>query len=150
LRDRKEDLGLLVAKLLAEMTPELMTFSPEAARALFTHSWPENIRELKRRLTMAVVLAKNGHIERSHMFGPNHDTCSGTSAPSRRPQTLPPVSRATLAQLEPEDVARREQIVHLLKEHRGNVTAVANALGKARVQVQRWIRRYGVDRRAPT
>jgi len=31
-----------------------------------------------------------------------------------------------------------------LREHRGNVTAVAKVLGKARVQVQRWMRRYNI------
>src|SRR5262249_6784903 len=53
LRERKEDLGLLVAQLLADAATEPMTFSPEAVRALFAHSWPENVRELKRRLTVA-------------------------------------------------------------------------------------------------
>jgi transcriptional regulator with GAF, ATPase, and Fis domain len=53
------------------------------------------------------------------------------------------------AALEPADVARRDEIVALLQQHGGNVTAVARAMGKARVQIQRWMRRYGIDRRSP-
>jgi transcriptional regulator with GAF, ATPase, and Fis domain len=44
------------------------------------------------------------------------------------------------------DRRRREEIVAALRENGGNVTAAAKALGKARVQVQRWMRRYGIDR----
>jgi len=32
-----------------------------------------------------------------------------------------------------------------LREHGGNITAVARALRKARFQVQRWIKRYRID-----
>ncbi len=32
-----------------------------------------------------------------------------------------------------------------LREHRGNATAVAREMGKARVQVQRWMRRFAID-----
>ena len=35
-----------------------------------------------------------------------------------------------------------EHLVALLHEHRGNVTAVARAMGKARMQIQRWLKRY--------
>jgi transposase-like protein len=35
--------------------------------------------------------------------------------------------------------------VAALRAHRGNVSAVARALGKARSQVQRWIREYRLD-----
>ncbi|HME92423.1 MAG TPA: helix-turn-helix domain-containing protein, partial [Myxococcaceae bacterium] len=43
------------------------------------------------------------------------------------------------------DRQRREEIRALLQQHGGNVTAVAQALGKARTQVQRWIKRYHLD-----
>jgi transcriptional regulator of acetoin/glycerol metabolism len=34
-----------------------------------------------------------------------------------------------------------------LREHHGNVTAVAKSLGKARMQVHRWMRRYNIEPR---
>ncbi|WP_437754858.1 sigma 54-interacting transcriptional regulator [Sorangium sp. So ce1389] len=45
----------------------------------------------------------------------------------------------------PEDDARRRELVALLVEHRGNITAVARAAGKARMQIQRWLKRYRID-----
>jgi transcriptional regulator of acetoin/glycerol metabolism len=40
---------------------------------------------------------------------------------------------------------RREQLAATLAAHRGNVSAIARSLGKARSQVQRWSRDHGLD-----
>ena len=48
------------------------------------------------------------------------------------------------ASLPPESERRREEIKALLREHGGNITAAAEAMGKARAQVQRWIKRYRI------
>jgi transposase-like protein len=37
------------------------------------------------------------------------------------------------------------RVARLSRDHGGNVTGVARALGKARAQVQRWLRRYRID-----
>jgi transcriptional regulator of acetoin/glycerol metabolism len=42
-------------------------------------------------------------------------------------------------------VERREQLIAALQAHRGNISAVARALGKARSQVQRWLHDYDLD-----
>jgi transposase-like protein len=34
--------------------------------------------------------------------------------------------------------------VVLLREHGGNVSAIARAAGRSRVQVHRWLRRFGL------
>jgi transposase-like protein len=44
-----------------------------------------------------------------------------------------------------EERRRHDELVVLLREHDGNVTAVARAMGKPRTQVQRWLRRLRVD-----
>src|SRR5690606_12068580 len=38
-----------------------------------------------------------------------------------------------------------EALRALLESHRGNVAAVGRELGKARMQIHRWMRRYGID-----
>ena len=43
------------------------------------------------------------------------------------------------------ELRHKDEICALLREHGGNVSAVARALGKARMQVQRWLKRYQVD-----
>jgi DNA-binding NtrC family response regulator len=131
LADRREDLGLLVAALLAPFPSA--TFTVAAARALMLWRWPLNVRELEKTLEAAAVLAGPGPIDLAHL-----------PAPMREPQARRPV-----AVLEPDelDAARRADLERLLAEHAGNVSAVARAMGKARMQIQRWLARYGLDPR---
>ena len=39
----------------------------------------------------------------------------------------------------------REELLALLRRHRGNVAEVARAFGKGRMQIHRWARRYDID-----
>ena len=47
--------------------------------------------------------------------------------------------------LSESDQKVRDQVVAALREHQGNVSAVARALDKDRKQIQRWIKRFGLD-----
>ena len=130
LRERREDLGALIAALLRRHAADrALRFSPAAARALFLHAWPLNVRELEKALALGIALAPDGVIDLPHL-----PAAIATARPRPAPE----------APLGEEEVRRREELVALLREHRGNVTAVAKVLGKARVQVQRWMRRYGI------
>ncbi len=61
LRDRKEDIPLLVDHFLAkycnENGREGLRFSPQAMKLLMDHDWPGNVRELENAVERAVVLA---------------------------------------------------------------------------------------------
>jgi len=39
---------------------------------------------------------------------------------------------------------RREELVALMRERKGNVAQVARDLGRARMQIHRWMKRYGI------
>jgi transcriptional regulator with GAF, ATPase, and Fis domain len=137
LRERREDLGLLTAALLQRhFAGRRVELLPEAARALLAYQWPLNVRELERCLQAAVVLAGDGPVALRHLP-------PAVAAPDDRQGKNGPVTAPLLAE---PDRRRREEIVAALREYGGNVTAAAKALGKARVQVQRWMRRYGIDR----
>ena len=41
--------------------------------------------------------------------------------------------------------AQMARLEALLTTHGGNVSAVARAMGKARMQIQRWMARFGFD-----
>ncbi len=130
LRDRREDLGLLISALLTRHTKQPLRFSVNAARALFAWDWPRNIRELEKVLERAIALASSGVIELEHL-----------------PLELskpPPAKRPSEDEL---DDARRAELEKWLTEHRGNISAVARSMGKARMQIQRWLKRYGLDAR---
>jgi len=68
LRYRKEDIDLLARHFAARMSLELgwrevPEFSAPASRALHSHSWPGNIRELKNVVERAVYASGGGTIE---------------------------------------------------------------------------------------
>ncbi len=143
LRERRADLGLLVGALLSRIAPERagrITLSVEAARILYSYRFPLNVRELESWLTTAVALAGDAPIRPEHFPEPltlgeeqgSDDDDSVEAESSPRPLT-------------PEQHAHRETVLALLREHHGNVSAVARAAGKARNQIQRWLRRYSLD-----
>jgi transcriptional regulator of acetoin/glycerol metabolism len=47
--------------------------------------------------------------------------------------------------LSPRDTQLRAELLEQLARHRGNLAEVARAMGKARMQVHRWCKRFGVD-----
>jgi transcriptional regulator with GAF, ATPase, and Fis domain len=137
LRDRRADLGLLIPALLRRAgAPPRVRFSREAARALFRWSWPHNVRELEKALALAVALAGEGRIEPAHL----PETVR--TAPEPRSD---PMAGHTARPLSEADVTRRTELIELLRAHHGNVSAVARQMGVARMQIQRWCRRFHLD-----
>ncbi len=125
--ERREDIGLIAAAVIQRALGEAahaVRFEREAARALFLHRWPLNVRELEQALRAALALAGP-----ERRIGPHH---------------LPEATRARGAQVT-GDPALRDQLIRLLAAHGGNISAVARELGKARVQVRRWCRRFAID-----
>jgi transcriptional regulator with GAF, ATPase, and Fis domain len=70
------------------------------------------------------------------------------AAPRRRPTlgaTGTPAASGSLPVIAPDDVELRDRLVELLTEHRGNVVLVAKLLGRRRMQIYRWARRFRLD-----
>jgi two-component system NtrC family response regulator len=67
LRDRREDLPLLIRyffeKFAKELNKETPALSPEAMTALRDYPWPGNIRELENMLERAVILSSGSSIQ---------------------------------------------------------------------------------------
>jgi hypothetical protein len=47
--------------------------------------------------------------------------------------------------MSPEDLRLRDELTRLLREHKGNISAIARLKGKARMQIQRWCKRFRLD-----
>jgi two-component system NtrC family response regulator len=66
LRERTDDIPLLVSHFLAKYTqegsPVLTAFEPEAMRTLLDYSWPGNVRELENVIERAVILSTGERI----------------------------------------------------------------------------------------
>jgi sigma-54 dependent transcriptional regulator, acetoin dehydrogenase operon transcriptional activator AcoR len=141
LRERKEDLGLLVAELLRRLgaRPELR-FTTSFGRALLGHDWPLNIRELEQALQVAMALAGDAAIDLPHapeaLRQPRKPASKPHEATGPRPATTP---------VAVEDEALRAQLIAALQAHQGNITHVARELGRTRMQIHRWMRRFEID-----
>jgi transcriptional regulator with AAA-type ATPase domain len=128
LRERREDFGVVFADILERVAGAragTLTVSREAARALLAYDWPLNIRELEQGMASAAALADRV-IEPRHLPAEVVAPKESTAGP-------------------PNNDELRERLISLLYGHRGNVTAVSRALGKAPEQIHRWMRRYDLD-----
>ncbi|MFT3691681.1 MAG: sigma 54-interacting transcriptional regulator [Kofleriaceae bacterium] len=132
LGERRADLGVLIGALHTRLFPaEHPGFEIDAARLLLRYPWPLNIRELEQALATAQVLAGTEPVRAEHL----PDTVrSGRPPGAPRPVVLSETDQKV-----------RDQVVAALREHQGNVSAVARALDKDRKQIQRWIKRFGLD-----
>ena len=122
LADRRVDLGLI----LSEITPATTRLTATAARALFAYSWPRNIRELVQAIDRAIALAGTSELTPEHL-----------------PEAI--ATAAWPARSASSDDHQRDELVALLVKHRGNVSRIASELGHARQQIQRWLKRHGLD-----
>ncbi|MCG5056034.1 MAG: sigma 54-interacting transcriptional regulator [Myxococcales bacterium] len=132
LRERREDLGLLVAALLrrhAGARASQLRFDRRAVELLLAHEWPLNVRELDRLVEVVVNLV----LDEREIRGDLIDSLLA------KPVAVAPTKRKA----DPEQV--RAQLDELLRAHEGNVTAVARELGHTRMQIHRWMKRFGIS-----
>jgi transcriptional regulator of acetoin/glycerol metabolism len=143
LADRREDLGLVIAALLRRLVDrralDRVRLAPAAARALFRYAWPLNVRELEKALGTALALAGDATIELAHL--PDAVRAAAQPPPPDEPAPIAPVAPD---ELPPGEQRVRAELVALLEEHAGNVSAVARAMGKGRMQIHRWVQRWGI------
>ncbi|CAN5815058.1 hypothetical protein BH11MYX4_BH11MYX4_55310 [soil metagenome] len=135
LRERKEDLYLLVRHFLRKERREDVGVSLPYMRALCHYSWPFNVRELESTVRWSLATLESGTELRALPATIEQATeIRGASAPriALAPPTAP--KRATEAELR-----------SLLQKHAGNLTATARELGKDRTQLRRWLRQFGID-----
>jgi DNA-binding NtrC family response regulator len=141
LRDRKPDLGMLVADLLEKAAPgKEARLTPALGRALYTYEWPLNVRELSHALAAAAVFAAEGPLDLRHAPDALRGASGGRSIAPTSSDPLPP-SRPLTA----EEERIKAQVVELLSKTQGNVSEVARVMGKTRMQIHRWMRRFGLD-----
>jgi DNA-binding NtrC family response regulator len=132
LRDRREDIPALAARLLADLAAEVgrrrSTLSPEALAALQAYDWPGNIRELSNVLERAVLLATGETLQTDDL------RFEGT----RPGGELDDSACLTLEELELRHVLR------VLKDESGHVGRAAARLGVPRSTLYQKIKRYGI------
>jgi transcriptional regulator with GAF, ATPase, and Fis domain len=173
LRERKEDIFLLARSFAARYGRPSLSFTFSFIVALVHYDWPFNVRELESCIKRAVALTDGGQLDKldtvhlpdaiaEHMKGygerprvqmtsnyPPAPLAAEDSVviPPLRPlysgggDGLPPASAPPSRRAAPTE----DELRALLQRHRGNVAAVGRELGKERMQVHRWLKRYNID-----
>jgi len=155
LRDRGDDLGLLVDHFIRRFNPELgrdvRQVAPETMRLLEQHPWPGNIRELQGVIRQALLLA-TGPVLLPEFLPPllrGH----GTNRPPKTAVGLPGWEQLLEERLQldtqdlyPEALAlmERDLISRVLAYTEGNQLQAARMLGISRLSLRRKIRSLGM------
>lgn len=140
LRDRLDDLPILVEKLYAELTSNMLSsevphIDMTSIRNLSNYHWPGNVRELKNVVERALMMARGNHITLSPPVDETAPRDVLQSLAGMHGETL---SSATekLAELMCEEALRRTG---------GNRAQAAESLGISRGALYRYLRKFGIE-----
>src|SRR5438477_3478647 len=139
LRDRKEDIPLLVRGFLRHFCKEnnkpLLDLTPDASDALLTYNWPGNVRELRTALEHGVVMTTGPKITVRDL-----PMAMRQAADAASPRGIS-AGKAFEEKSSPLDLHETEKrlIVQALAATNGNVTAAAKKLGISRRTLHRKI-----------
>jgi PAS domain S-box-containing protein len=136
LRDRREDIPLLVTHLLEKLARrEGLAVPPpvsgEALRLLMNHDWPGNVRELENALEHGLVLSQGGVIEAGHLPPEVH-----------RPELR---RGGKLSEVPLHSDQEKDLLRQALQWAGWNRTKAARRLGIDRTTLWRKIKEYGLE-----
>ena len=139
LRERRADLYPLVRHFLAAAGADGRAVTFRFMLAVVRYPWPYNVRELAAAVKRAVAVASGAPLDIDHLPA---EVASTADAPVE--EAPPPSSlREAISTRAGRPTAR--ELAELLREHRGNVAAVARVLDKDRTQIHRWMQQLGLD-----
>jgi DNA-binding NtrC family response regulator len=145
LRDRREDIPLLVSHFLIGATEEKKlgpcTLTAEALALLVRHDWPGNVRELENLIERLVVLKGEGEIGMAELPEPLRAGTS-TGAHTGPRETLP---QAGLSFHEVVDRFEADLILQALERTHWNKNQAARLLGLNRTTLLEKIKKKGLS-----
>jgi DNA-binding NtrC family response regulator len=145
LRDRREDIPVLVSALLEDMNlkhgTKVTDAGPEFLERLTAYSWPGNVRELRNVLERAAILAGEGTLKPEHLppgMGGTAGPAPVSSAASDGRELRVPVG-STIEQAE-------RALIELTLEHtKNNKTRAAEILGISQKTLFNKLKEYGAQ-----
>jgi transcriptional regulator with PAS, ATPase and Fis domain len=124
LRDRKQDLSLLIQSFIEEFNVRdrrsVRALTPEAMRLLTEYDWPGNVREVRNVIERATILARGEYIEPEHL---------PPLGAVRGPAPVQPSTSVALVPGMTVDEAEQKLIVATLEAAGNNKTRAAEMLG---------------------
>ncbi len=143
LRERKEDIGLLVKYFLDRYNQELggkiQRVSDKAIETLSNYHWPGNVRELRNLMERLVLMHPGPEIMPADL--PNHVIGGGGPAAPQGDPSVVIRSERVLSLAEVEKAA----IGDALQKVRGNKTKAAELLGISRQTLRTKVKDYAIE-----
>jgi len=131
LRERRDDIPLLIEAMLKKLGYPGVRVSMEAMELLMAYDWPGNVRELENVLQQTLLLSPFVVILPENL-------------PDRFRQKVEIKKSAAMQDRSPLEEVQREQILQTLKETSWNQSKAAEILGIDRKTLRMKIRRYGL------
>ncbi len=135
LRDRREDIPLLVKHFLAQSVRKhgraSMHLSLDAQQALVQHPWPGNVRELENLIERVVVTCQNSTIKVNDLFADH-------------PLELSTSDLGTIGKIARQE-AERSRILQALRDAKGDKTRAARFLSISRSSLYNKLRDYNIS-----
>lgn len=131
LRDRIEDLPILVRRFLKTGPSKPAHLSETLVEELMLHPWRLNVRELR---SLVELLPLDNP-------DPAAPMCLGAITRARMD------SYGELQKTQDQDPVDGARLKGLLSKHRGNISRVAASLGVHRYQIYRWMERFDIERK---
>jgi nitrogen regulation protein NR(I) len=149
LRERKEDIPLLVAHFLAKYNARLgrqvQGIQADALAAISAHRWPGNIRELENVIERGLLFSTGAELQLGdlppELAGAQEPPPGGVALPAPaaiEDGSLKDIVKQATAELE------KDLIVRALAETQGNVTQAARRLKISRKSLQNKMKEFGL------
>lgn len=140
LKDRKDDIPLLVAHFLENTDNRISKIEPDALSTLLRYDWPGNVRELRNCMESATAMGEGDEITVNDL--PSQVTGDISEEVSRE-------HLASLTYQEALDLARdrmvRPYLVSLMTAYDGKVTTAAAQAGVERETLHRLLKKHLID-----
>jgi two-component system nitrogen regulation response regulator NtrX len=141
LRDRKEDIPLLVDRFikdsaLKEREPEKQV-TDEVLAILMRHDWPGNVRELKNIIERLMIMTPARMISKCDLSPLFEEVKMETDV------SLSDITNDTFRAAKQD--FERQYIIRKLREFDGNISKTAEAIGLERSNLHKKIRSYGLE-----
>ncbi|HID93509.1 MAG TPA: sigma-54-dependent Fis family transcriptional regulator [bacterium (Candidatus Stahlbacteria)] len=143
LRERKEDIPLLVAHFLKKFgkkaNKEIKKVTPEAMEALMSYEWPGNVRELENVIQRAIVLTEGDTIDINQLPMEVQKL-----PPSVIPDKYGIAVMHDTDKILPFQETEKRILLHALKISKGNISQAAKELNIGRATLYRKAQKYGL------
>ena len=141
---RGADVLLLARHFLALAGRRDCQLTPDAESALTAHSWPGNVRELRNAMERAAIFCR-GTVRPEHLPAEIREGPAVQTAPASGGESMPKTADFQAAKSAAVERFERRFFTAALTRHRGNVSRAAREAGMHRQNLQKKLRRLGID-----